>query len=138
MDWITGFGALFALIGATLLATAGRQYARRKAFFRGSATGSGIVVALTENRETDAVSYFPKVRFRTSSGREITFQSGMGSSVEARRIGDAVAVRYRSEQPEDAELDGFMPLWGPTLILEALGVSFLLVGFGILTGSLPV
>lgn len=139
MDWIAAFGVLFGSIGAALLAAAARQYKRRQAFLLGSATASGIVVALTENRETDLVSYFPKVRFRTRSGREVTFQSDMGtSSPEAKRIGDAVAVRYRSDQPEEAELDGFMPLWGPSLVFGVLGAAFLFIGLGILTGTLPV
>jgi hypothetical protein len=138
MDWIAALGSLFGLIGAALLVAAGRQYTRRQAFLRGSAMASGIVVALTENRESDVVSYFPKVSFRTPSGREVTFQSEMGSSEGAKQIGEPVAVRYRLHQPEDAELDGFMPLWGPTLVFGVLGVVFLFIGLGILTGTLPV
>jgi Protein of unknown function (DUF3592) len=84
------------------------------------------------------ISSFPKVKFRTPSGREVIFQSEMGSSSEARRIGDTVAVRYRSEQPDVAEIDSFMPLWGLPVLFGGLGAVFLFVGLGILSGLLPV
>jgi hypothetical protein len=62
----------------------------------------------------------------------------MGSSTAAKRIGDSVTVRYRLDQPHVAEIDAFMPLWGPTLLFGALGGVFLFVGAGILTGVLAV
>ena len=120
------------------LIAAGRQFTRRRAFIRLSASASGTIVGLTENRERDEISYFPKVKFQTASGREITFQSQMGSSSEAGRIGQSVAVRYRTDQPDVAEIDSFMSLWGLALLFGVLGVVFLFVGFGILFGLLPI
>ena len=96
------------------------------------------IVGLTENREREEISYFPKVRFQTASGREVTFESEMGSSSEAGRIVDTVAVRYRPDQPEAAEIDSFMSLWGVALLSGGLGLVFLFVGLGILAGLLPV
>ena len=138
MDWITALSTLFALVGGAMLLFAGRQFARRRAFVRHSAVASGTIVGLTENREREEISYFPKVRFQTASGREVTFESGMGSSPEAGRIGDTVAVRYRPDQPEAAEIDSFMSLWGVALLSGGLGLVFLFVGLGILAGFLPV
>jgi len=138
VDWVTGLSSIFALVGGAMLVAAGRQFARRRAFVRHSAIASGTVVALTENRERDEISYFPKVKFQTPSGREVTFQSEMGSSSEAAGIGDTVAVRYRPDQPHVAEIDSFMSLWGLTLLFGVLGVVFLFVGLGILVGFLPV
>jgi hypothetical protein len=138
MDWVTTVSSIFALVGAAMLVAAVRQFTRTRAFLRNSAVASGIVIALTENRERDEISYFPKVKFQTPSGRDITFQSAMGSSSEAKSIGDSVAVRYRPDQPHVAEIDAFMPLWGLTLLFSALGVVFLFVGVGILTGVLAV
>lgn len=138
MDWVTVVSSIFALVGAAMLVAAVKQFTRKRAFLRNSAIASGIVIALTENRERDEISYFPKVKFQTPSGLDITFQSAMGSSSEAKRIGDSVAVRYRPDQPHVAEIDAFMPLWGLTLLLSALGVVFLFVGVGILTGVLAV
>ena len=138
MDWVTVVSSIFVLVGAALLIAAGREFSRRRAFLRSSATASGTIIALTEDRNRDEISYFPKVAFHTPSGRAITFQSGMGSSTAAKRIGDSVTVRYRLDQPHVAEIDAFMPLWGQTLLFGALGSVFLFVGAGILTGVLAV
>jgi Protein of unknown function (DUF3592) len=75
---------------------------------------------------------------RAVSGREVTFQSEMGASSEAGRIGDIVRVRYRPDQPHVAEIDSFMSLWGLTLPFGVLGAVFLFVSLGILSGSLSV
>jgi hypothetical protein len=121
-----------------MLMAASREFTRKRAFLRNSATAAGTIVALTEDRNRDEISYFPKVEFHTPSGRSITFQSGMGSSTAARTIGDSVRVRYRLDQPHVAEIDAFMPLWGLTLLFGVLGSGFLFVGAGILTGVLAV
>jgi len=62
----------------------------------------------------------------------------MGSSSQGKSIGDSVAVRYKPDQPHVAEIDAFMPLWGLTLLFSVLGVVFLFVGVGILTGVLAM
>jgi hypothetical protein len=138
MDWVTVLSSIFALVGAAMLVAAGRQFTRKRAFVGHSALASGTIIALTENRERDEISYFPKVKFQTASGHEVTFQSEMGSSSDAGRIGDTVAVRYRTDQPDVAEIDSFMSLWGLALLFGMLGVVFLFVGLGILVGLLPV
>ena len=138
MDWVTVVSGIFVLVGAAMLIAAGREFTRRRAFLRSSATVPGTIIALTETRERDEISYFPKVEFHTPSGRGITFQSAMGSSTAAKRIGDSVTVRYRLDQPHVAEIDAFMPLWGPTLLFGGLGSVFVFVGAGILTGVLAV
>jgi len=135
---VTVLSNIFVLIGAAMLMASGREFTRRRAFLRNSAIASGTIIALTESREKDEISYFPQVEFRAPSGRGITFQSKMGSSTDAKRIGDAVAVRYRLDQPHIAEIDAFMPLWGLTLLFGALGGVFLCVGAGILTAVLAV
>jgi Protein of unknown function (DUF3592) len=138
MDWVAILSSIFALSGGAMLIAARRQFTRRRAFIRHSAIASGTIVALTENRERDEISYFPKVKFQTSSGREVTFQSEMGSSSEAGQVGHTVAVRYRIDQPHVAEIDSFMSLWGLALLFGVLGVVFLFVGLGILVGLLPI
>ena len=138
MNWVTVVSSIFVLVGTVMLAAAAREFSRRRAFLRNSATAAGTIVALTENRERDEVSYFPKVAFRLPSGHTVTFQSGMGSSTEARAIGDPVTVRFRPDQPQLAEIDAFMPIWGQCVVFGALGAVFLLVGTGILTGVLAL
>jgi hypothetical protein len=48
-----------------------------------------------------------------------------------------VAVRYRPEQPETAELDPFWHVWLQTVVFAVLGGAFLLVGLGFLVGLVP-
>jgi uncharacterized protein DUF3592 len=138
MDWVTIVSSIFALVGAAMLVAAVKEFTRKRAFLRNSVIASGIVIALTENRERDEISYFPTVKFQTSSGSDITFESAMGSSSQGKSIGDSVAVRYRPDQPHVSEIDAFMPLWGLTLLFSVLGVVFLFVGVGILTGVLAI
>jgi hypothetical protein len=138
MGWITAVSSIFVLVGVAMLIAAAREFGRRRACFRNSATASGTIIALAENRDRDEISYFPEVQFHTSSGQAITFRSGMGSSTEAKGIGDSVTVRYSLDPPHVAEIDAFMPLWGLTLVFGVLGGVFLLVGAGILTGMLAL
>ena len=130
--------ASFVVIGVALSVFAWRAFLRRRAFLRDSIVATGVIVALTENRESDEISYFPRIRFRSLAGRDITFQSGAGSSAASWRIGDTVAVCYRKDRPEIAEVGSFAALWGPTVLFAGLGVVFLVVGIGILVGWLPV
>jgi len=96
----------------------------------------GVVVALREERDGMESQRFcyPRVRFQTASGRDITFESGMARGSAAWKTGEVVSVRYRRDQPEVAELDGFASLWGSTLLFALLSVVFLAVGVGIWLG----
>lgn len=96
----------------------------------------GIVVALNEARDgmdTQSVS-FPRVRFRTDSGREVTFESGMARGGKAWAIGDTVPVRYQRDDPQVAEFNSFAALWGPTLAFGVLAAAFLVAGTALLLG----
>ena len=88
--------------GAGLSLAAARHFIRRLAFIRNSAVAGGVVVALREERDgmdTQRVR-FPRVRFRTASGRDVTFEAGMARGGAAWQIGEAVSVRYRVDHPE--------------------------------------
>ena len=132
--------SIFALVGGTILVAAWWQFTQRRAFVRHSAIASGTIVDLIEERSSDMtsdsmneeISYFPKVKFQTPSGREVIFQSAMGSGRKAGRIGRTVAVRYRADQPDVAEIDSFMSLWGVTLVWGVVGAGFLFAGLGMI------
>ena len=133
-------GGAFCLIGAGLSVVAGWHVIRRLAFIRSSAVTPGVVVALREERDgMDAQRVrYPRVRFRTASGRDITFESSMARGGDAWSIGDAVSVRYQHDHPETAEFDSVLALWGATLLFGALAMVFLGVGTGLLFGLIPV
>ena len=125
--------------GAALFLVAARHFIRRLAFIRNSAVAGGVVVALREERDgTDTQRVrFPRVRFRTSSGRDVTFEAGIGRGGAAWQIGEAVSVRYRVDHPEMAEFDSVVALWGPTAVFALLAVVFVSVGVSIWFGFIP-
>jgi hypothetical protein len=133
---VTIIGGIFCLTGLGLSVVASRHFARRWTFVRGSSVAPGVVIALRE--EPDGIQTqtfgYPRIRFRTTSGREVTFESGMALGGRGWRIGETVSVRYRDEHPETAECNGFLPLWGATDVSTVLAVVFLSVGSGLLLG----
>ena len=134
-------GGLFTSIGCAMSALALRHGLRRRDFLRGSCTSAGTNVGLREDPDpTSAVRWttFPRIRFQTSAGREITFDSGLGSSNSDWRVGQPVTVRYRPESPNKAEVDSFFALWGLALICAVLATVFLGLGLGLLLGLVPV
>ena len=125
--------------GAGLFLVAARHFTRRLAFIRNSAVAGGVVVALREERDgmdTQRV-WFPRVRFRTTSGRDVTFEAGIGRGGAAWQVGEAVSVRYRVDHPEMAEFDSVVALWGPTVVFALLAVVFVSVGVSLWFGFIP-
>ena len=132
--------AIFVVSGAGLFLVAARHFMRRLAFIRNSAVAGGVVVSLREERDgmdTQRVR-FPRVRFRTASGRDVTFEAGMARGGAAWQIGEAVSVRYRVDHPETAEFDSVVALWGPTVVFALLAVVFVSVGVSLWFGFIPV
>ena len=135
---VTVVGGVFCLSGLGLSAFAGLLFVRRQGFLRNSAVAPGVIVALREERDGTEVQTFryPRIRFRTASGREVTFESAMASGGDRWKVGQTVAVRYRLDDPETAECDNTLARWGPTVLLALLAVVFLGVGSGLLSGVL--
>ena len=132
-------GGIFSLAGAGLLILAGQHFSRRRTFIRSSSVVPGIVVAAREERDgMEAQSFrYPRVRFRTAAGRDITLESSMAFGATWRNW-DTVSVRYRLDNPEIAEHDNIAALWGPTLLFALLALTFVGVGAGLLFGFIPV
>ncbi|MGH2400383.1 MAG: DUF3592 domain-containing protein, partial [bacterium] len=113
-----------------------RQFVRRRAFIHASDVAQAVVIDLRHDRDGLDTQrfYYPRLRFRSALGREVTFESGMAGSGRAWQLGETVSVRYLRDRPETAELDTFAALWGPTLIFALLAAVFLLVGGLLLSG----
>lgn len=139
MNFVSVLSSIFILVGVVMLGLAGRRVAKRRAFILDSVTAVGEVISLVEVPEGVEVTYYPKVLFRTSTGREVTFRSEMGNvDSPRRRVGEKVTVRYLPDQPEAAEIEFLLSLWGAALVFGILGITFTFVGLGILVGLLPV
>lgn len=124
------------MIGVGLSLLAGRHFVGRRRSLCTSAVAQGVVVALREDRDGTEVQtlFYPRIRFQTGSGRQVTFESGVASGGNRWQIGDAVSVRYRVDHPETAECDDPLTLWGTTVLFVLLAGVFLSVGCGLLFG----
>jgi hypothetical protein len=89
------FGLVFFGIGA------GLTYQQR-AFERQGAQAQGEVISLTTRCDDDGCSYAPVVRFDTSTGQTISFESTYSSNPPAYAVGESVTVIYSLERPEKA------------------------------------
>lgn len=139
MSLVTVIAGILLASAIALGVVAGRHLIRRLAFVRTSAAAPGVIVSMREDRDgmdTQRVRY-PKVRFRTASGRDVTFESGMARGGDAWRVGEAVPVRYQRDHPEIAEFDTVAALWGPTLVFALLALVFAGVGAGLWLGFIP-
>lgn len=126
-----GFWILFVflLIGLGALAGSVASYRSTQDFIAESAMTMGTVVELERSvsRDSDgnrSVVYHPVVRYSVNGGREYRFRSNTGSNPAAYRRGEEVEVLYQPSNPGDARINGFFSLWGGSVILTVLGLSF--------------
>jgi hypothetical protein len=138
VDVVTILGLLFLVVGGALSALAAKRFADRRAFLRRSEVATGEVIALVESRESEDHTVRPRVRFQTAHGSRVTFESEAASNPASYDVGAAVRVRYRRDQPQEAEIESFGSLWGSVAVVAVLGAVFLLVGLGVLSGAIPL
>jgi hypothetical protein len=135
----TAIALVFFAAGAVLARLALRELLRRREFVASSAVTNGVVTGFTEERSgaTNRASFFPKIEFRLATGQVVRFESGAGSEDPTHAVGDRVRVRYRTNGPPDAELDDFLSLWGLSIVLSSLALTFLAIGAAMLLGWIP-
>lgn len=80
-----------------------------------------VAVATTDGEGRTTTSRAPVVRFTARDGRAYRVQ-GLGGSQGERAPGDAVAVRYRPEDPQQAVIDDFQNQWGGVWALALFGL----------------
>jgi hypothetical protein len=125
---------ILAAAGVTTLGVVLPLQLRTRTMLKHGLQAQGTVVDVEE--ETAGVNnmrsrtYHPVVRFTTTDGRTVTFTSGLGFGHQ-QRIGGGVPVRYRDDDPEQAEIDRAY-IW----MLPA--APPLLVGVGLLVAAVVV
>jgi hypothetical protein len=91
---------------------------------RVKARGTVVGVEQRDGSQNDrpGIYYHPRVRFTTPDGRTVVFTSAFGSTIEP-DVGDSLPIRYRLEDPEQAEVVS-AATWMPrtTVILGGLGL----------------
>ena len=124
-------GLILAVAGVTLLGVVLPLQLRTRTLLKHGVKVQGTVVDVEEETSRRSTTYHPVVRFTTTDGRTVSFTSGMGFSVRQPRIGSAVPVRYRQDDPEQAEIER-------AYIWIAPAAPSLLVGVGLLVAAVNV
>jgi hypothetical protein len=93
------FGFVFLAIGAGL---SYHQYTLE----RSGLQAQGDVISLSSICDDDGCTYAPVVRFQSSDGRTVTFESSHSSNPPAYDVGEKVTVIYPVDKPEKAEIKG--------------------------------
>ena len=125
-------GVILAAYGVTLLGAVLIPALRTRGLLRGGVQAQGTVVGAerdTSHRHdgTSSTTYSPVVRFTTADGRTVQFTSAVGSSYSP-DIGGAVPVRYRRDDPDQAEIDRAAMWMLPAAVGLAGGLGLLVAG----------
>ena len=122
-------GIVLALLGAAFLSTYVIQALWARALLHSGTRAQGTVVKLEEDiGSSDAEgrsgppAYSPVVEFTTADGRKVVFTGSIGSSLPP-EVGSALPVRYRPDDPDQAEIDRPVTWLGPAIFGGALGVG---------------
>src|SRR5262245_2391424 len=125
------FGMLaMILIGLLLLLGAAWSVWSTRAWLAHVAEVPGTVIEMVSvrDRDRDSTLVAPRVRFQTSTGTTIVFQSRLASSPPAYRVGQLVPVLYDLDQPQWATVRGFASLWLMPVVLGIVGSVFFGIG----------
>jgi len=126
-------GMILAAYGVTVLGLGLLPELRTRGLLKRGARTQGTVVGAEEERsggDHPSTTYHRVVRFTTADGRTVEFTSGVGFGRKP-TIGGAVPVRYRRNDPEQAEIDRAY-----TWLLPA--AFWLLGGLGLLGAAVVV
>ncbi len=122
-------GMILAGYGITLLLVGLIPARRTRRLLTSGVRSQGAVVGAKEDAsraqdDPTAHYYHPVVRFTALDGREVEFTSAVGYDI-APQVGDPVPVRYRPDDPEQAELDQVITWALPALVglLGGLGLA---------------
>lgn len=130
-------GFVFSILGISALAISGISYQTTRDFIATANTAEGTVMTLEKSSSSTSkpnrnAKFHPVVHFTTTTGETIQFRSNFGSYPAAYRPGDKVSILYPPDNPQQATINSFFPLWFLTLIFAILGGSFTISGVSIL------
>ncbi len=128
-------GLLFIVLGGALvigaIVSAIRQSQQRGRLHRAQGTVVRMVYTM-RNMQAPVVAF-------TGPNGPVEFQSSIGSSPPAFRVGEPVTVLFDPSQPTNAQLDSFWDKWLLPGVLGFIGVVFGFMGiiFAILGALVP-
>jgi len=138
MHHIRGYPApvAFVAVGIALLGGACHFLRQTTALIENAIATTGEVILMREEDrhfqpqhqgEVEA-TYRPVVRFTTSNGRQVRYESFVSSYPQRYSEGDRVRILYDPAQPEWARLDDFVDLWLRPIFLAGAGSILTLLG----------
>ena len=119
-------------LGILMLLGAAYLYFDTRAWLKRSVEAQGSVIEMVpvRDRETGSLTFAPLIRFQTTDGKTVEFQSTFQSNPPAYTAGQTVPVLYDPDRPNSAAIASLFSIWGVTIILSAVGAIFLVVGIG--------
>lgn len=128
------FGIIFSAVALVFLTIGIVCFLNARAFLKSSVITEGEVVDIMTSRSKDydgnySTVKYPVVRFTESEGKTVEFQTSVSSN-HAIIYGEKVKVRYIPSDPKNAELDTWIDIWFPTLIVSIFFVIFGFLGIG--------
>jgi Protein of unknown function (DUF3592) len=118
---------LLIVVGAVLTLGGIRELSRVLGIRRHGLRTEGTVVDVKETRTSTTPASYPVVEFTTAEGRTIRFTSRVSLPIVI-EVGQAVPVRYRSDDPERAVIDTFIRTWALPVTLLLAGPTALTIG----------
>jgi hypothetical protein len=115
-------GIVLALLGAAFLAVFGIQAMWVRSLLQSGDRAEGTAIEVEEDagdRDT-RTTYRPVVQFTTADGRKVVFTGSVGTGY-APEVGSAVPVRYRRDDPDQAEIDRLVTWLGTSHLRGSVG-----------------
>jgi Protein of unknown function (DUF3592) len=129
----------FALIpiGVLLLLGAAWTISSTRTWVAHAVEVQGKVIEMVRIRDRDDGGYMfaPLVRFQTTDGRNIEFESSLRSNPPGYRTGQTVSVLYDPVEPQSAAIRGVFSLWLIPMVLGFMGSIFTAVGIAMVVLS---
>ena len=119
-------GIVLGLFGLAVVLVWGIPALRVRSILQSGTRTQGTVVDMeeTEGDSDSGPTYHPVVKFTTADGRTVEFTGSVGFSVEP-ELGTVVPVRYRPDDPNQAEVDRRYLMWLMPAIPGLLGLGLL-------------
>ncbi|HEY9377530.1 MAG TPA: DUF3592 domain-containing protein [Jiangellaceae bacterium] len=133
-----GKGVFLAAVGVLIVLVQVRWGLRIHELLTAGERAQGVVVgALEDINDRGGSTYYARVRFTMRDGQTKEFTSAVGYFSEP-KVGDLRPVRYRPDDPEQAEVDKPAPLMFFGALIYLFGLSLVVAGFFMyLEGSVP-
>jgi hypothetical protein len=118
---LTCIGLLVTSVG---MATGFSNYC----FVKKAISTQGIVINNLQDTTQSSKSYYPLVKFTTSTGETVVFESKVGTRSPEYKKGDRIAILYHSQKPYAAMINTWIYLWFFPTIFSATGSLTLFIG----------